>query len=245
MRRWLSRDRLTSAAVLTAGLLIGWGLIFGPTRAAIDAWEPPAYAQGFSFTNSYAYWVPPGNCNTTVSGNSTGTQGLTTDGASTTPVVQAKTSATGTNTHTYICNITPPYFVVTTNNGFAIQDAVFFYGTLNLLGTQAATLASGTMNSSTVFASITYPTAATGETASTVTPVRADSGTMVITPVVASANVTTTTAGSYYSVKFAPATPIAWKTDLKQLLLTVTLQATALTPTTTTSPGVLVHFKSQ
>lgn len=200
-------------------------------------------AQGYSFTNPQAYWVPPGNCNSTVSGNSTGTQGLTTAGASATPVVQAQTSATGTNTHTYICNITPPYYLVTSGNGFEITDAVFMYAAENQLGTQSATLASGTMNSSMVFGRITYPTAAASETPSTVTPVRADSGTLTITPVVGSFNVTTTTAGSFYSVKFTPASPITFVTDLRQLLLTVTLQALANTPTITNSPGVLVHFR--
>lgn len=233
-------------ATFTASLLTVAALLtFFTFDEGTSPFERELEAQGFSFANSYAYFVPPGNCYSAVSGNSTGTQGHTVAGASNTPVVQAQTSATGTNTHTYVCNIAPPYYVVTTANGFAIQDAVFFYAAENQLGTQASTLASGTMNSSIVFASITYPTAAIGETPSTVTPVRADSGTMVITPVVASFNTTTTTAGSFYSVKFAPATPIAWKTDLKQLLLTVTLQGLTLTPTKTNSPGVLVHFRSQ
>ena len=206
-----------------------------------------AFAQGYSSANAYAYWVPPGNCNSTVSGNGTGTNGLTTVGASATPVVQAQTDNTGTNTHTFICNITPPYFIVTSGSGLMITSATFFYGVQTTgLGTQVATLASGTMNSAQVFSYIAYPTPAIGETASTVTPVRADSGTLTITPVVASFNVATTTAGAFYSVSFAPATgTLAWKTDLRQLLLTVALLNTATSATITNSPGVLVRFRSQ
>lgn len=186
-------------------------------------------------------WVPGNACNSTVSANSTGTQGLTTVGASTTPVVQAQTSASGTNTHTYIC----PVDVESRLNlrGIVIRDVTFLYGVqTTALGTQVATLASGTFNGSTVFSTITFPAAANSETASTVTPVRADAGTMVITPTAANANVATTTAGAFYSVKFTPATPFNVTTDLQELLVTVTLQNTATSATITNSPGMLVHY---
>ena len=203
-------------------------------------------AQGYSNTNPYTYFVPPGNCNSSVSGNSTGTNGLTVVGASNTPVVQAQTSNSGTNTHTYVCNISPPYWVVTSGTGIQITDVVFLYGVQTTgLGTQVNVLASGTFNGSIVFGSITYPTAAASETPSTVAPARADSGTMVVTPVAASVNVATTTAGGFYTLKFAPASgTLVWKTDLKQLLLTVSLLNTATSATITNSPGALVHFKS-
>jgi len=195
-----------------------------------------------STTNPGMYWVPPSACQSLVSGNSTGTQGLTVVGASNTPIDQASTSATGTNTHTFICNITPPNGIVTSGIGYAIKDAVFAYGLKNQLGTQAATLSSGTMNSSVVFSYIAYPTSGASETPSTVTPVRADSGNLVITPAVASFNRTTTTDGSFYTVTFTPASPIAWKTDQRQLLLTVTLQGILTTALVTYTPGVLVHL---
>jgi hypothetical protein len=221
-------DRITLALLLSA--VFASAVIFG---------------QSFSATNPGFYWVAPGNCYSTISGNSTGTQGLTVSGASNTPVIQAGTSNVGTNTHTYICNITPPNGIVTTRTGFAIQDATVAYSVpTGSLGTQAATLGSGTMNSSIVFAYIAYPTPATGESASSVTPVRADSGNLVILPTVANFNVNTLTAGSFYTVRFTPATPIAWKTDLRQLLLTMTLQAPATTAVTTNVSGVLVRLVS-
>lgn len=232
MREILRRARVVVFAALALVAL-------GPSVALL--------AQGYSNTSPYQYWIPPGACNSTVSGNGTGTNGLTTAGTSATPVVQAETDGSGTNTHTFVCNITPPYFIVTSGTGLQIISATFFYGVQTTgLGTQVASLASGTMNSSIVFSYIAYPTPAAGETPSTVTPVRADSGTLTITPVVASANVATTTAGAFYSMTFTPASgTLAWKTDLRQLLLTVSLLNTATSATVTNSPGVLVRFRSQ
>lgn len=224
------------------GLLLVLALIvaFAPLGASL-------LGQGYSNTNAYAYWVPPGACNTAVSGTAAGTQGLTVAGASNTPVVQARASALTTHSLTFICNITPPNTIITSGNGILIEDAVFAYSAVNILNaTQAAVLASGTMNGSTVFSYIAYPTPAAGETGSTVTPVRADSGSLTITPAVASFNVTTNTAGSFYTARFTPAAgTLAFKTDLRQLLLTVKLEAALGLDTTVNSSGVLVHFRGQ
>lgn len=202
-------------------------------------------AQGYSNTNPYAYWVPPGACAARTSGSTTGTQGLTVAGASFTPVMQVQTSA-GAATDTFVCNITPPNTIITTGNGILITDAVFMYApTTAGLNPQSATLASGTMNSATVFSYIEYPTAGASETPSAVTPVRADSGTLTIAPAVASFNVGTITAGRFYSVKFTPAAgTLAFKTDLRQLLLTVAL-VTDAAANVVNSSGVLVHFRGQ
>ena len=227
--------RLTRLAVV---LSLALALVVGASRS-------PS-AQGYLTPN--AYWVAPGNCNASVSANGTGTNGLTTTGASVTPVVQAQTSVTGTNTHTFVCNIAPAgaILVASGTNGLAVTDAVFFYGVQTTgLGTQVATLASGTMNSAIVFSTIAYPVPGASETPSAVTPVRADTGSLVISPAVAAFNVATTTAGSFYAVKFTPSAPILYNTDLTQLLLTVSLVNTATSATVTNSPGVLVHFKGQ
>ena len=244
----------TLTPVLIALLLatVGWICLPRPSMlrsggSAALPLEAILQAQGYSNTNPYTYFVGPGACNSAVSANSTGTNGLTVVGASNTPVVQAQTDATGVvHTHTYICNIAPPYWVVTAGTGLQIVDAVFLYGVQTTgLGTQTSTAASGTYGSSIVFASITYPAAGTSETPSAVTPVRADSGNLVYTPTATNANVATTTAGAFYAQKFAPATgTLVWKTDLKQLLLTVTLTNTTTSATITNSPGVIVHFKS-
>lgn len=222
----------------TLTVLLAWLLALTPLLAT------RAYAmQGYSTTR--AYWVPFSACMTTVSGNATGTQGFTTAGTSGTPVVQAQTSASGTNTHNYVCTINPQNYLITSGAGIAIQSATFYYGVVTSnLGTQVATLASGTMNSVLVFSYIDFPTAGAGETASTVAPVRADSGSLTITPAVASFNVTAATAGQFYSVMFTPATPIVVKVINRQLLLSVSLLNTATSATVTNSPGIMVRYTS-
>lgn len=194
----------------------------------------------------FNYWVSPSDCTSVVSGNSTGTNGQTVAGASNTPVVQAQTSASGTNTHTYICNIAPPVNLLNrTGNRITIYDAVVFYGTqTTALDTQVASGSAGTLNSSIVFSFINYPTPGANETSSNVTPVRADSGTLAMTPVVGSFNVSTTVAGRFFSQTFTPASPISWNTDLSQLLLTITLKLQASSATVTNSPGVLIHVRT-
>lgn len=212
-----------------------------PIGAPLLHWTPaePLLAQGLS---TGAYLAPYSRCSSSVSGNSTGTNGITTAGTSLTPVDQAQTSASGTNTHTFICDITPATRL-TSGAGVPITGATFFYGVQGTgLGTQVAVLASGTMNSSIVFSKVLMPTTGTSETPSTVLPVRADAGTLVITPVVGSFNVATTTAGSFFSAKFAPATAFA-TADLTSYYLTVSLLNTATSVTTTNTPGVLVYTR--
>jgi hypothetical protein len=160
-------------------------------------------------------------------------------------VVQASTSSTGTNTHTYVCKVHVPQQLTNTQpgKGVYISNVVWYYGVQGAaLGTQSATLASGTMNSSTVFGTVTYPGSGATETPSTVAPVRADSGTLTITPAVASFNTATTTAGAFYTVTFTPASPILLQTDLQDLVLTFTLQCAATTATTTNSTGGIIHY---
>lgn len=191
-------------------------------------------------------WVDSTACNSSVSGNSTGTNGATVVGtAPSLPVVQAQTSASSTNTHYFVCSIPPPSRLNTIKASYVV-DAEFYYGVQTTgLGTQVATLASGTMNSKTVFQKIVYPVPGASETATGLTEaVRADAGTLLINPVVASFNVATTTAGEFYSVKFTPATPIAMATDHQQLFLVVSLLNTATSATITNSPGFLVHYRT-
>lgn len=190
------------------------------------------------------YELPPSACYSSVSGNSTGTNGYTTAGASVMPVIQAQTSNTGTNTHTYTCNVTLPSALQ--GRGAVVEDVVFKYGVQTTgLGTQVATLASGTLNSQLVFSYVDYPAPGASETASTVTPVRADSGSLVLTPAVASFNVATTTAGAFYTEKAAPASAIQLPgafTDRRQLLASFALLNTATSATVTNSPGMTVHY---
>jgi hypothetical protein len=221
---------------------------FADRMLALDRWAAPVLLARQGYSTNRALWLGPAACASSVSANGTGTNGLTTSGASATPVMQAQTDNTSTNTHTYVCSINPGTIVVSSGSTgiLAIKDVVFFYGVQTTgLGTQVATLASGTMNSAIVFSTITYPAAGASETPSTVTPVRLDTGSLTIAPAVASFNVATTTAGSFYSVKFTPSAPLPVKTDLTQVLLTVSLLNTATSATITNTPGILIHVIGQ
>lgn len=190
-------------------------------------------------------FIGPGSCNSSVSGNSTGTNGFTVLGtAPSIPVVQAQTSASGTNTHYYTCNV-PVTGRLATARGAWIVDVEFYYGVqTTALGTQVATLSSGTMNSKTVFQTIAYPTPGTSETATGLAEAaRADSGTLLITPVVGSFNTGTTTAGEFFSVKFTPASPISLSTDHQQVFFTVSLLGAGTAAGITNSPGFLAHYR--
>jgi hypothetical protein len=196
--------------------------------------------------NGYAF-LGPAACQSSVSGNGSGTNGYTALGtAPSIPVVQASTSSTGTNTHYYMCNLNQltAGLSVGVARTVALIDVVAYYGVqTTALGTQVATLASGTMNSKTVFTKIALPAAAASETATGLAEAaRADSGTLVITPVVGSFNVGTTTAGEFFSAKFAPASAIAMNTDSQMMLFTLSLLNTATSATVTNSPGILVHY---
>lgn len=235
MRTTLTRFRHLA---LLAALLVA----FAPTLAL------RLTAQGYSTGNGY-YWVPSSACGNSFSGGgaAAGTNGHTVAGTSFTPVVQVQTDNASTNTHVFVCNISPPSYIVTSGLGIQIVSATFMYGVQTTgLGTQVATLASGTMNSIPVFSYIEYPAAGAAETPSTVAPVRADSGTLTITPAVASFNVATTTAGAFYSATFTPASgTLAWKTIRRQLIMRVALLNTATSATITNSPGILVNYRSQ
>lgn len=191
-------------------------------------------------------FVPATACQSAVSGNATGTNGYTVQGTtSAIGVIQAQTDTTSTNTHYYTCVIPTATRTAVTKATYVV-DVLFFYGVqTTALGTQVATLASGTMNSVAVFRYADLPAAAASETAAgTNGYTRADSGTLTITPPVASFNVATTTAGRFYSAKFTPATPIAMATDGRLLTFTASFLNTATSATVTNTPGFIVHYRT-
>lgn len=161
-----------------------------------------------------------------------------------TQAYQVATTNTGTNTHQYDCPLLGGGAArITAGKGVAITSVAVFYGVQQAsLGTQASTAASGTYNGTIVFNDIVLPTA--GSAASTVTPVRLDSGTLGISPAAASAQVSTTSAGAFYNVTFTPASAIPLTTTLVDPKLSFTLQCTATTATTSNVLGAMVFFTS-
>ena len=207
--------------------------------------------QNVSFTDGY-YWVP---CVGVASANSApwatgvpnvaaatgpmliGTAGQLTD------VFQVAITVTGTNTIEYDCPLLPANARTTAGKGVSITSVAFFYGVQQAsLGAQASVAASGTYNGTIVFNDIAMPAA--GGAASTVTPVRLDSGTLGINPASGSAQVAATTVGAFYNLTFTPAAAIPLTTSLVNPKLSVTLQGAATTATTTNTPGAMVFYTS-
>lgn len=212
--------------------------------ANTNVWVRSASPWAYKFTDG-AIPFTFSQCFPSVSGNAGATLGFTTVGTANTPVAEATTTSTGTNTHTYVCKVHVPQRLANTlpGKGVYLTNFVFYYGVQQAaLGSQASVLASGTFNGSTVFGSVTYPASGASETPSPVTPSRLDSGTLTITPAVASFNTSTTTAGAFDTVTFTPASPILLQTDLQDIVLTVTFQCAATTATTTNTPGGIIHY---
>jgi hypothetical protein len=159
-----------------------------------------------------------------------------------TSVFQVAVTVTGTNTVEFDCpllNGAPSR--TTAGKGIAITSAAFFYGVQQAsLGSQVSVAASGTYNATIVFNDIVMPTA--GGAASTVTPVRLDSGTLGINPASGSAQVATTTVGAFYNLTFTPAAAIALNTSLVNPKLSVTLQCAATTATTVNVPYAMIFY---
>lgn len=224
------------------------------------SWSPATAATTLRPSGSNtggAYWVPPGNCWYSVATGTLTTPtfgaaggvtslGLVTIGASSTPVMQvATTNAAVVSTNTITCLVNPPSTVGVTGRGVSLVDANVFYGiqqTGGVNATQVAVLASGTMNGTLVFSKIAMPTAGASETPSTVTPVRADSGTLVIAPVVGSFNSLVTTAGSFFTSSFTPATPFGLTTDLTNYYVNFSVLCNTTQATTINVAGVLIHY---
>jgi hypothetical protein len=226
------------------------------------SWAP--YTAGLTTTptgannTAGAYWIGPGNCWYSTSNGTLTTPtfgaapgntalGLNTAGASFVPVMQiATTNAAVASLNTISCVINPPSTVGVTGRGVTVQDVVVMYGIQQngVNATQVAVEASGTLNGVLVFDKVAFPTPAAGETASTVTPVRADSGTITLTPAKASFNAGVSTAGAFYSQKIAPGAAFTMNTDLTVYHVNFTVLCTTTVATTINVAGILVHFTS-
>jgi hypothetical protein len=246
-----SSDPLSGTCTLTNEL---YSLRINTTNGNIWACSTAGYWE--NVVDSFVF-VGPGNCYYTTSGGTfaaqtsvgvTGTTGLglvsSASGVASLPVLEVSTTNSGTATNTISCMVPVP---ARTNaaRGAYLVDATMFYGVYqNTAGTQVAVLASGTMNGQAVFTSVTMPAAGVSETASTVAPARWDTGTLLITPVVASFNGTALTVGQFDTIKFTPATALSLNTDLTVYEVNLTVLCAATTATSIATPGLLVHYRS-
>lgn len=172
-------------------------------------------------------YIPPTQCTfapTTLTTTNTYIQ----VGASTLFVLNGTSNAAaGTNTLT--CNIWTPS-IVGTGQGSQIIDIVLLVGSQTTAPTSLGTSTLG---------SITFPTAATSETASTVTPVAAGGTVTAVSPTQIS---TVTTAGSFLSIKTTYATPVRLNTDSQLLQYTFPFLQSAAAAMTLNTPGLIVHW---
>lgn len=129
-----------------------------------------------------------GNGNTFAGTAGTGT-GLQLIGATLTPVYQVDTTNSGTNTHSYVCELACPTRNTLGRGCNSMAGVLFFYG--------AQTNGPASQTLSTCF-TVTFPTQGASESASTVGGA-ACGGTITQIPAVGSANLGTTTAGAFFS----------------------------------------------
>lgn len=136
-------------------------------------------------------------------------------------------AAAGTNT--LVCTILPPVSPLSMR-GAVLVDITLFVGSQTTAPTSLGTSTLGT---------ITFPTAASSQTASTVTPV-AVGGTVTTTS--PSQITTVTTAGSFLTIKHTYATPIVLNTDLQVLSYTMPFVQSAAAAMALNTPGLIVHY---
>lgn len=263
----LSTSTSAATAFAPGNVIVAYVTTTGGNVTAItpSAWAPASTAittlPSGATNTAGAYWVSPGNCWYSVA---TGTLNAPTFGAApgatalglnvvvstapAVPVMQVSTTNAGViSVNTLTCLINPPSTVGVSGRGINLTNVDFFYGiqgTGGVNATQVYVLASGTMNGSLVFSKVAFPAAGAAETPSTVAPVRADAGTLVVTPSGAAFNSLVTSAGAFFTQRFAPATTFSLTTDDTQYYVSMTVLCNTTQATTINTPGVLVHFTS-
>ncbi|HVZ39372.1 MAG TPA: hypothetical protein VHI13_08855 [Candidatus Kapabacteria bacterium] len=143
------------------------------------------------------------------------------------PVVNGTTNAAA-GTLTLSCSILPNMFM-NNGRGLVIKDIVALVGSQTVAPTSVGTATLGT---------ITFPTPAASETASTVTPVSIGGTVSTVSP---SQITSVTTAGSFLSIRSTFSSPVLITADLQSLVYHLPFGQTAASAMTLNSPGLLVH----
>lgn len=174
----------------------------------------------------FEFYVPPTQCTffpTTLTQTST----YPFVGASNVFVLNSTTNA-ATGTLTLSCNILVPSRVTATR-GAVITDVTLFVG--------SQTTAPSALGTATL-ATITFPAAATTETASTVTPVTIGGTVTTVSPTQLT---TVTTAGAFLTTKHTFSTAVDLSTDLRILQFTLPFTNGSAAAMTINTPGLIVH----
>ena len=180
--------------------------------------------------SDYTFFVPATDCSAAVTGTAgTGNNTVIIDGS--VPALKASSTNAGASNATFTCLFQFPASRLATGKGFTISDITYLY---SVQTTSATSMVAST------FKSFTAPTAAASETASSATLVD-QCNTCVQTPAVASGNLTSVSAGQYYSEKVALGTALAVNTDLQTFVFTFQINQSAAAAQIVTSPGLYVH----
>lgn len=189
---------------------------------------PPDSGTNVALNDGY-FIVGPSSCFAAVSGTAgAGNNTVVIDGS--VPALKASSTNAGASNATFTCNIQLPTRL-TSGKGATIQDVTYLY---SVQTTTATSMVASTLTS------FTAPAPGTGETASSATLV-AFGGTLAQTPVVGSANLTSVSAGQYYSEKVALGTP-AVLANFQSLVFTFQINQTAAAAQIVTTPGLIVHY---
>lgn len=183
-----------------------------------------------------AFYVPPTQCTfapTTLTVTNTYPQ----IGASNLFVLKGISNAAA-GTMTLTCNVMVP------TNVMALRGAIITDITLFLASSATGSGVVPTSVGTSTLASITFPAAATTETASTVTPVTIG-GTVTTTGAGATGFLTAvTTDGAFYTVKHTYSTVVDLSPDLRILQYTFPVLQSAASVSTLYTPGLLVHYRA-
>lgn len=146
-------------------------------------------------------------------------------------VFQVTTSAAA-SALTLTCDIIPASFRTTPNKGISITAIQVMYGT------QTSALTSVT--SPNTFSTITYPSAGAAASGT----VAAIAGTPTFNPLLASAQLTTTTSGQCFTQTIVPAAPILVNNPLQRVIFEEIFNQTVGAATVYQICGVLVYYNN-
>ncbi len=182
----------------------------------------------------YVFYVPPTQCTfapTTLTVTNTYPQ----IGTSTLFVLKGISNAAA-GTMTLTCNIVLPTRVTSTR-GAVLKDI-----TLEIASSATGSGVVPTSVGTSTLGTITFPAAATTETASTVLPVTIG-GTVTTTGAGSTGFLTAvTTDGSFYTIKHTYSTAVSLSTDLQMLVYTMPILQSAASVSTLFTPGLFIHY---
>lgn len=196
---------------------------------------PPDSAGNVALNDGSFYVDAASSCITSAStgsntGTTTGNDGKVVIDGNTPALVGQRSNASGSHIIFYCQFVLPPNRV-TSGKGATIRDITFYYSVQTTTATSQVT---PTLNT------FTAPAAGASETASAAALV-AFGGTLAITPVIGSANLTAVSAGQYYSSKIALGTP-AVLADGQVAVLTFEIDQSASAAQIVSTPGFSVHY---